>query len=429
MTLGQGVEVRKPAAAPPGWQRSLTALLVGTGLIRVGAAGVTVAVQYDLTDLYHHHPAGVVVGAVGAAQAITEMLLAPVMARYADRVGRKLFIVGGPLVGAIAVFLVAISVTPPQLFAARLLEGIGAAAFVPTALGAIAAATSDDTRARANASGAFDAATLAGYAGGFALGPFAYQFFHHWGFLFLAAAYLLAGLVCLRFVPRVPPLPVTRLSVLVDWIAGPGPMRTFLPAWLGTFGLIGAYGSNLASLLGHHHAAVHGQNLVGHLSPGFGIASVLVAGILLLVIGIILWTPWITRLGPVTQMRRAVPGAWVFSAALLAANHLPAIALAFLLPLAAFGIVWLAGFGPAAVAFLANSSETHGADRAVLMSFYTATLAAGGAMGAFLGGVAVSLASLDGLVVFGILLALMTFVLLRPVLRFERSAKGLAPEG
>jgi MFS family permease len=419
VTLGQGVKVGRPAVAAPRWQRSLTALLIGTGLVRVGAAGVTVAVQYDLTDLYHHHPVGVVVGAVGAAQAITEMLLAPVMARFADRRGRKAFIVGGPMVGAIAVLLVAISAGPPQIFAARLLEGIGAAAFVPTALGAIAAATADDTRARANASGAFDAATLAGYAGGFALGPFAYTFLHQWGFLLLAGAYLLAGLVCLRYVPRVQPLPVTRLSVLIDWITGPGPMRTFLPAWLGTFGLIGAYGSNLASLLGHHHAAVHGQTLVGRLSPGFGIASVLVSGILLLVVGIVLWTPWIPRLGPVSQMRRAVPGAWLFSAALLAANHLPLIALPFLLPCAALGIVWLAGFGPAAVTFLANSSESHGADRAVLMSFYTATLAAGGAVGAFLGGVAVSLASLDGLVVFGILLALMTFVLLRPVRRFE----------
>lgn len=428
MTLGHGVEARRAASAALG-RRSLTALLVGTGLIRVGAAGATVAVQYDLTDLFHHHPAGVVVGAVGAAQAITEMLLAPVMARYADRIGRKLFIVGGPLVGAVALLLVALAKAPGQIFADRLLEGIAAAAFVPTALGAIAAATAHDTRARANASGAFDAATLAGYAGGFALGPFAYQLFRQWGFLLLAAAYLLAGLVCLRFVPRIPPLPVTRLSVLVSWIAGPGPMRAFLPAWLGTFGLIGAYGSNLASLLGHHHAAVPGQDLVGRLSPGFGIASVLVSGILLLVVGIALWTPWIPRLGPVTQMRRAVPGAWVFSAALLAANHLPAVAFLFLLPLAGLGIIWLAGFGPAAVAFLANSSESHQADRAVLMSFYTTTLAAGGALGALLGGVAVSLASLDGLIVFGILLAMMTFVLLGPVRRFERTGEEPALGG
>jgi predicted MFS family arabinose efflux permease len=54
------------------------------------------------------------------------------------------------------------------------------------------------------------------------------------------------------------------------------------------------------------------------------------------------------------------------------------------------------------------------------MSIYTVTLAAGGAVGAALGGVAVSLGSFDGLVIFGFLLAVSTFVLLGPVLRWDR---------
>jgi len=422
---GPGIDAREVVeeAKPAGGEvrRSVPALLAGTALLRVGAAGITVAVQFYLTDLGHGHPRGVVVGFVGAGQALTEMLLAPVMARYADRLGRKLFVVGGPLVGVLAVLLVAASLNPGEIFGARLLEGIGAAAFMPTALGAIAAATSHDVRVRANASGAFEAATLAGYAGGFALGPLAYSYLGRGGFLLLAGFYLLAGLVCLRFVPSVPPLPVTQLSTLVRWIAGPGPMRTFLPAWLGTFGLIGAYGSHIASLLSHHHARVAGQVLVGSMGYGTN-AVVLVSGIALLVIGIFIWTPWITRLGPVRQMRRAVPGAWVFSAALLIADHVTLAALPALLVVAAAGIVWLSGFGPAAVAFLAACSESHNADRAALMSFYTATLAAGGALGALLGGVAVSLAFFDGLVVFGLLLALMTFVLLGPVRRYEPSS-------
>jgi len=410
--------------AAGGWplqRRSLVALLAGTALLRVAAAGVTVAVQLYLTDLSHGHPRGIVVGLVGAGQAITEMVLAPVMARFADRTGRKLFLVGGPLVGAIAVLLVAASLGPQQIFEARLLEGLAAAAFVPAALGTIAAATSGNIRLRARASGAFEAATLAGYAGGFALGPFAYDHLGRGGFTILAACYLVAGLVCLRFVPRFAPLPVTQLSKLIDWIAGPGPMRAFLPAWLGTFGLLGAYGANVVSLLSHRHAQVAGQELVGRLGPGF-VSVVLVSGLGALVIGILLWTPLIPRLGPVTQMRRAVPGVWVFSAALLAANHLPLGALPFLLPVAGLGVLWLAGFGPAALAYLANSSESHVADRAALMSFYTAALAAGGAIGAFLGGVAITFASFDGLVVFGALLAVMTFFLLRPVARYQAAS-------
>lgn len=422
-----GAEPLGGADLPPGGReirwRSLAALLAGTALVRVGAAGATVGVQLYVTDLAHGHPQGYIVGATGAAEAISEMVLAPILARYADRVGRKLFLVAGPLVGAIAVTLVALSVVPGQIIAARLVEGIAAAAFVPTALGAIAAATSRSVRARARASGAFEASTLVGYAGGFALGPLAYSHLGRGGFGLLAGAYLLAGLVCLRYVPRETPLRVTRLSELVAWVTGPGPMRAFLPAWVGTFGLLGAYGSNVASLISHRHAPVPGQALVGHLGAGL-VAAVLVCGILVLVAGIAVWTPWIPRLGPVTQMRRAVPGVWVFSGALLLANHLPAPAIPVMLAISAIGVMWLAGFGPAAVAYLANSSESHQADRAALMSFYTATLAAGGALGAFLGGVAVSLASLDGLIVFGALLAVMTFLMLRPVARF---GTGLLP--
>lgn len=418
-------EIRSDSAPPRRelrW-RSLAALLAGTALVRVGAAGATVGVQLYVTDLAHGHPRGYIVGATGAAEAITEMILAPILARYADRIGRKLFLVAGPMVGAVAVALVALSLVPEQIIAARLVEGIAAAAFVPTALGAIAAATSRSVRARARASGAFEAATLVGYAGGFALGPLAYSHLGRAGFSLLAAAYLLAGLICLRYVPRGTPLRVTRLSELVAWVTGPGPMRAFLPAWLGTFGLLGAYGSNVTSLISHRHAQVPGQALVGHLGSGL-VAVVLVCGILILVGGIALWTPWIPRLGPVAQMRRAVPGVWVFSAGLLVANHVPAPAVPAMLALSALGVIWLAGFGPAAVAFLANSSETHQADRAALMSFYTATLAAGGALGAFFGGIAVSLASLDGLIVFGALLAVMTFLMLRPVARY---GTGLVP--
>ncbi len=404
---------------------SLAALLTGTALIRVAASGVTVAVQFYLADLAHGHPHGITIGLVGAGQALTEMICAPFMARFADRLGRKLFVVGGPVIGALGVLLVAASVHPPQIFGARLLEGVAAAAFVPTALGAIAAATSQSARIRARASGAFEAATLAGYAGGFVLGPFAYHYLGRGGFLILAGVYLLAGLVCLRFVAHVPPLPVTRLSTLLRDVLGPGPIRAFLPAWLGTFALIGAYASNLPALL--HHAPVGGQQLVHHLDTRL-VSLILVSGVALLVVGIALWTPWIVRLGPLRQMRRAVPGAWLFSVALLIADHVPHLGLLLLLPVAAVGILWLAGFGPAAVTYLANCSETHIADRSALMSFYTVTLAAGGALGAALGGVAVSLASLDGLIVFGLLLTVATFFLLGPLVRREGRSAPAQPE-
>ena len=69
------------------------------------------------------------------AQAATEMVFAPILARYADEFGRRRFLVAGPVICVVAVLLVALGVRPAQLGGARLLEGLGAAAFVPVALG------------------------------------------------------------------------------------------------------------------------------------------------------------------------------------------------------------------------------------------------------------------------------------------------------
>src|SRR5438309_1764094 len=83
--------------------------------------------------------------------------------------------------------LLASAVHPAQIGIARLFEGVGAAAFVPTALGTIAAATSPDRAVRARASGAFEGATLTGYAGGFLVGPLFYHSLGRGCFLVLAA--------------------------------------------------------------------------------------------------------------------------------------------------------------------------------------------------------------------------------------------------
>src|SRR5580704_7239129 len=125
-------------------------------------------------------------------------------------------------------------------------------------------------------------------------------------------------------------------------------------------------------------------------------------------------------------MRRAVPGAWLTMLALLAINHLPVLGMALLVPFLILGILWLAGFGPAAVTYLADCSESLSADRSALMSFYTVALAGGGAIGALVGGFAAHLLGIDGLCILGVLLATATFFTLGPVVRFERNTRSLA---
>jgi len=86
------------------------------------------------------------------------------------------------------------------------------------------------------------------------------------------------------------------------------------------------------------------------------------------------------------------------------------------------GALWLAGFGPAAVAYLADCSEQLSADRSALMSFYTVTLAAGGAIGSVIGGLATRFGHANGLIALGFCLSAITFLTLGPVLRHARAA-------
>lgn len=402
---------------------AIGALLVASGLLRIGAVGVGVAVQFRLSDLANGQPNGLAIGLVGGAQAITEMIFAPILARFADRFGRRRFLVLGPSICAVAVLLVALGVRPAQLGGARLLEGIGAACFVPVALGTVAAATTGNRRVRARASGAFEAATLIGYAGGFGLGSVAYFGLHRGAFVLLAGLYALAAIVCLVFVPRVPPLPVHSLRVVFRAVVGPGPMRTFLPGWILSFALIGAFVANLPALL--RHKDISGQSLMHHFDVRV-IGLFLIGWIVVFLVGIALWTPLVPRLGPAIVMRRAVPGAWLTMVALFAINHLPLIGMLLLVPFLVAGILWLAGFGPAAVTYLADCSESFAADRSALMSFYTVALAGGGAIGAVIGGLAARWLGVDGLVVLGIVLSSVTFLTLGPVVRFER-ANTVAP--
>nr|MDQ2960961.1 hypothetical protein [Candidatus Dormibacteraeota bacterium] len=237
-------------------------------------------------------------------------------------------------------------------------------------------------------------------------------------FLVLATFYFVAGLVCLALVPHVPPLPVSPIGRVIGAIVGPGPIRSFLPAWMAAFALLGAYAAHIPALL--RRSPVAGQTLVHHFDERL-VSLVLVIYIVLLLIGIAVWTPFIARLGTVRSMRRAAPGALLIGATLLAMNHSPLGWILFYVPALVLGILILAGFGPAAVAYLAECSETFVADRSGLMAFYTVALAGGGAIGSVIGGVAVRIDYADGLFALGIVLSLVAYFALTPVVRYERA--------
>jgi MFS family permease len=397
---------------------AIGALLVSTTLLRTG----TVAAGASVAFFFGSNSAAYWAGIVAAVQGLSEAVSAPILARFADRVGRKRFLVGGPLIGGIGALLLVWAQHPHHFVVARILEGVGAGAFVPTALGTIAAASAHSPTIRAKAGSAFEGANLLGYAFGFVLAGLLWRQFHSGSFFFVAGFYAVASITCAIFVPHIPALPVSPISTVFRAITGPGPIRSFLPAWMCAFALIGAYGTNLPALLKTTaRMPKNPSQLLVHRLDSPVIGAVLTSWIIILVIGIALWLPVLTRVGAVHTMRRAIPGAWIISVGILALNHTTLSAAPIFIPVISVGVLLLAGFGPAAVTYLAECSETFAADRSALMSFYTVTLAIGGAFGALVGAAWGAWLQVDGLVVFGVLLSLAGFIALRPVANYERA--------
>ena len=210
-------------------------------------------------------------------------------------------------------------------------------------------------------------------------------------------------------------------------ITSRGPIRTFVPAWLASFAIIGAILVNLPALL-KQGPPLPGQTLLHHLDERV-VSAALTAGLILFVLGIALWTPRLTKWGAATTMRRAIPGAWLLCLGLVLINRVPLAQSWLVAPILAGGILILAGFGPAAVSYLAQCSETFAADRSALMSFYTMTLAAGGFCGGVLGGFASRWLQIDGIALLGLLLSALAFFALGRVVAYDKALTDVTHDG
>src|SRR5450759_2536123 len=149
--------------------RSIVSMLVATFVLRVSTsitAGLLVFFVNDLTK-----------GSGGGQGSIailhggfyaTELTGAIVFGILADRYGRKVIMLLGPLFGSVAVLMTGMTTMMPVLFVTRLLEGSSTAAPIPSTLGFIAAETADDEALRGRVVSLFELVSLGGML---AVGP------------------------------------------------------------------------------------------------------------------------------------------------------------------------------------------------------------------------------------------------------------------
>ncbi len=399
--------------------RSLWAMLLGTFVLRVSTAVTGTMLVFYIGHLNVAHGARIGPGGVAVLDSgfyVTELAGAMAFGILADRWGRKVVMLLGPVFGAIAVFLTGLTTRLPVLFLTRLLEGASTAASVPSTLGFIAAETAHDEVLRGRVVALFELVTLGGLL---AIGPFLGAalfhflgppaFFANCGLYLVSLAFYAYGVVEITVVPA--DLPAEGIGLdRYRRVFLNRQVLLFAPTWIAINAILGLWRSQGPFLLtGRSTFHDPGQLLLRGFSDieiGTGMAVLA----LFFGAGILFWGNAFGRFRRTTILLFGLVAFSVATADVLAINHafdVRPVVIGLLLVILAGALFVLAGATPAAVGLLADVSEGFHDDRSTIMGLYSVFLGLGQVIGIAMAGVAASKAGVDGLVgATGILIAI-----------------------
>jgi MFS family permease len=447
------VNPSEPQSTPqPHLIRSLVAVIVGSLVLRAAAGAMGENIQFYFNAIHEaslspNHPlrlivgaghvypisytlGGIIIGTFFAAELIGSLFFGA----WSDRYGRKLFIIFGPLFGAVAVQITALTTAVWMLIFTRLLEGLSTASNAPSTLGYIAESTSHSAKLRTRVVGLFEIATIGGIALGFTLGGWLWR---HFGtaavvagipltspaFALNALVYL-ASLVILWF--GIHELHEHRHSASEVVSAGAMLQRywkiiksprvlSFAPAWIAINAVLGIWINYSARILTDKTGSA--SQLLSGRFDSFAAGNIRALYAVFFVLGILVWSVFFAQVKKTTAMLIGTVGLFASCLALFALNHQPALDAPLVLPLSillVFTIMVQSGFTPAALAHLADITESHAEDRGVIMGLYSVFLGLGQFLGTAIGGPFVDWLGADGMVLSTGLLGLFAgFLLLR----------------
>jgi MFS family permease len=397
---------------------SVSFALSGTFVLRCAsyAAGLLVLVSLGIKSRSETDMTASVASLVAVTFYASELIGAPIFGAWSDRVGRKPFMLLGPIFGGIAAQLMGLPMAIPVLVLVRILQGLSTATAAPATLGFLSAQTASSEQFRGRVMGFYEAATVVGLALGAAVGGKLHDQFGTMSFTIVAAMYVLALLPFLfvrdrAWVPRVRSSHRNLLARMLN-----RRIMRFAPAWLAANAVLGAWfsvGPFLAA-----GAPNHGQFLMRGFSPGDIGMVYLVFGILFTA-GAITWGFVMPIIGRQATLLVGVGGLGFVTLTLWALNHLPFDATHTLVPLLVLmvmiGVFVQSGFTPAALAYLAEIAEEHAEDRGSVMGVYSVLLSVGQLLGGALAAPFAEAMGINGLIVLtGVLclVALFTVMLL-----------------
>lgn len=422
--------------------RSLKAVLVGTFTLRFSTGLTGAMLTTYLAKLPSYHPeaapvSAITVGLFAATFYLAELVLSPLFGILGDRLGHHRVMLWGPLFGAIAVVMTALTGNLVVLGATRLLEGSSTAASIPSILGYIAIATAGSEALRGRAASRFEAATLAGLGVGFIVAPKLFETLGPNAFLLNAVFY--GGSLAIYFLGVKDPTgereSVAREHTTVGRyleLVTHSHVWLLAPTWIAVNGAIGLWFSQ--SLFQFQRADPRFPDQ--WLLQGFSANEITIGAIAIAIIfgaGILWWGNRFDRYRRTTIILFGVIGGIALAVAGMVVNHAAfgatsnmvqaALVLASVLVVAG-GLFVLAGATPAAVGLLADVSEQFPGDRGAIMGLYSVFLGVGQIGGALLGGIAAEWRGMDGLMLgTGVILAL-AIVPLRQLRRTEHYVSG-----
>ena len=391
--------------------RSLRSVLIGTFTLRfsTGLTGAMLATY--LAHFKEFHPevgevSAILVGVFAASFYLAELLLSPIFGILSDRLGHHRVMLWGPMFGAVAVVLTALTGNLLILAGTRWLEGASTAASVPSILGYIAIATAGNEALRGRAASRFEAATLAGIGAGFIVAPKLFEALGANAFLLNAAFYGVSFAIYYFGVkdPSGEQESVQREHTSVRRyleLIGHSHVWLLAPTWIAVNGAIGLWFSQSLFQFSKPNPDFPDQWLMA----GYDANQITIAAIAIAIVfgaGLIYWGNRFKSMRRTTIIGYGLGGGASLVGAGLVVNHsigLPVVIMLAAVVVATAGLFVLAGATPAALGLLADISERFPADRGAIMGLYSVFLAIGQIIGSLIGGFAADWRGIDGMLI------------------------------
>jgi MFS family permease len=382
---------------------SASGVLIGIYLAHLGGLGF----QVD---------AGLL-GILGAVSFGAELTASIPFGIASDAISPRWLMVGGALIGAVAVQLFALSAHAEVFFLSRAFEGIGVAAVTPPLLAYLADATGHDSSMRARVMSFFELSLLAGLALGGLMGSQFWHLFDIHAFSFVAIAYLACAML-LFFGAKGSQSHGSHAAWegLVRAIKDPS-VRSLAPVWLCVNAVVGLWlGPTLPFLMTKKPSGSQYLDGIFSINPT-DVGWLLLGYSAVFGIGVFGWSFLLPRMQIRSAMRICLLAMVPVCLGLYTINHSAHAAAPIrwsLTAATALLIMVESGFTPAALAWLAQSLGPR-SGKGATMGIYSVLLSVGAIAGSLLAGALGKALSVDGLLLGTVLLAACALLLLHKV--------------